>query len=287
MADTTKRPDGGEGGEGAVAPQGGVQAGASHYARAVTEPLYALSTYAAVVFVGDPILVVLLHAAVAAAAVLGAIGSRLAPDIQHVAQITRGNDATFIAQAALACALNLFMAAQVLAAPTYGLTAYLAVSALAAACGGLRSGGLRRPPDAPPQVSSTVAPLALAVCGALLCRVGAGKTLVRGPSMFPITEFDGVTACILLFAAMTASNELRSIESSRNERIAVLDAERKEALDAAAVLPVAEAPQPPPQPPTAFDPFSRGCLQTLLVARCSWCWQPHSAFPSRCTKRRS
>jgi hypothetical protein len=78
--------------------------------------------------------------------------------------------------------------------------------------------------------------------------------------MFPITEFDGVTACILLFAAMTASNELRSIESSRNERIAVLASERKEALDAAAVLPVAEAPQPPPQPPTAFDPFSRGVL---------------------------
>lgn len=67
-------------------------------ARAVVEPVYALCTFAAVTFVGDPILVAMLHAAFAAAAVTGAVGSRLASDVHRVARVTGSDDAMFIAQ---------------------------------------------------------------------------------------------------------------------------------------------------------------------------------------------
>jgi hypothetical protein len=40
----------------------------------------------------------MLHAAFAAAAATGAVGSRLAPDVHRVARVTCGDDATFVAQ---------------------------------------------------------------------------------------------------------------------------------------------------------------------------------------------
>ena len=233
-------------------------------ARAVVEPLYALCTFAAVVTVGDPILVAMLHAAFAAAAATGAVGSRVAPDVHRVARVTCGDDATFIAQVTLTGAMYLFVATQVLAAPSFGLEAVLVVSSLVAACDQcmiiLRAS---RPSETHGAAVETTrakraaTTLVLSVVGALLCAVGTGKDLRRGPSLFPLTQFDGGTACILLFFSFLSCNELRVIETKRNERIAELEARRKEALAVAAEMPAAEAPQPPPAPPTAFDAFSK------------------------------
>lgn len=268
-----------------AAADGGV-ASATHHARvvarAVTEPVYALCTFAAVVTVGDPIMVAMLHAAFAAAAATGAVGSRLVPDVQRVARVTCGDDAAFIAQVTLAGAMHLFMATQVLAAPSFGLEAVLVVSALVAACDQcmvvMRASQPSETHGA--AVDTTRArraatTLVLSVAGAWLCARATGEDLRRGPSLFPLTQFDGGTACILLFFSFLSCSELRLIETKRNERIADLEARRKEALAAAAEMPAAEAPQPPKPPPVAFDAFSKAVyanafgflvIMTLAVA---------------------
>ena len=236
-------------------------------ARAVAEPLYALCTFAAVLTVGDPIMVAMLHAAFAAAAATGAVGSRFAPDVHRVARVTCGDDATFVAQVSLAGAMHLFMATQVLAAPSFGLEAVLVVSSLVAACNqfiAVTRGA--QPPDTHGATAATVdtthakraaTTVVLSVLGALLCAIATGENLRRGPSLFPLTQFDGGTACILLFFSILSRSELRLMETKRNERIAEMEARRKEALVAAADMPAAEAPQPPPPPPVAFDAFSK------------------------------
>lgn len=233
-------------------------------ARAVVEPLYALCTFAAVVTVGDPIMVAMLHTAFAAAAATGAVGSRLAPDVHRVARVTCGDDATFVAQVTLAGAMHLFMATQVLAAPSFGLEAVLVVSSLVAACNQFMAvGRATQASDTPgatadaTQTKRAATTLVLASVGALLCAIATGGNLRRGPSLFPLTQFDGGTACVLLFFSFLACSELRLMETKRNGRIAELEARRKEALMAAAEIPAAEAPQPPPPPPVAFDAFSK------------------------------
>ena len=206
----------------------------------------------------------MLHAAFAAAAVTGAVGSRLAPDVHHVARVTCGDDATFIAQVTLASAMHLFMATQVLAAPSFGLEAVLVVSSLVAACSQFVAVARASQPSETLGAAADTAhakraatTLVLSVVGALLCANATGENLRRGPSLFPLTQFDGGTACILLFFSFMSCSELRRMETKRNERIAELEARRKEALVAAAEMPAAEAPQPPPPPPVAFDAFSK------------------------------
>ena len=160
--------------------------------------------------------------------------------------------------------MHLFMATQVLAAPGFGLEAVLVVSSLVAACDQcmviLRAS---QPSETHgtavdrPHAKRAATTLVLSAVGALLCAVAGGKDLRRGPSLFPLTQFDGGTACILLFFSLMSCNELSALETKRNEKIAAMEARRKEALVAAAEMPAAEAPQPPPPPPTAFDAFSK------------------------------
>jgi hypothetical protein len=272
-------------------------------ARAVVEPVYALCTFAAVTFVGDPILVAMLHAAFAAAAVTGAVGSRLASDVHRVARVTGSDDAMFIAQVrglrplknparlfaqlceskltdasrfpggygglaphqvTFSSALYLFMATQVMAAPSFGLAAVLVVSALVAAYEHFMVIGRAPPPSEPrdaavetKRAKHVATTLVFSVSGALLCALATGKDLRRGPSLFPLTQFDGSTACAFLFLSVMSCSELRVVEAKRNEKIAALEAHRKESLAAAAEMPAAEAPQPPPAPPVAFDAFSK------------------------------
>jgi hypothetical protein len=213
----------------------------------------------------------MLHAAFAAAAATGAVGSRLAPNVHRVARVTCGDDAVFIAQVTLASAMFLFVSTQVLAAPGFGLEAALVVASLVAACdqcmvvvrpsqlGETHGESVDRA-----RAKRTATTLVLSIAGALLCAVAAGKDMRRGPSLFPLTQFDGGTACILLFLSVLSCNELQIMETKRNEKIAALEALRKEALVAAAELPAAEAPPPPPPPPTAFDAFSKAVYANAL-----------------------
>lgn len=233
-------------------------------AKCFIESAYALTTFAAAVTVGDPILVVVLHAAFVAVTTSLAVGSRFAPNVTRVARITCSDDALFVARAAASCTMLLFLASQVLAAPGFGLEAFTVVSAVFSSCYGISTtwnswntgshfslGEKRR------KASRTAVAFTAAAVGALACVVGAPANLQRGPSLFPLTQFDGVSACFLLLIAMVADFHLRRIESQRDARITEQETRRRAALEAAAAVPVAESPPPPPQTPTVFDPFSR------------------------------
>jgi hypothetical protein len=245
----------------AATPSGG---GTPAIAKCFIESAYALTTFAAVVTVGDPILVVVLHAAFVAAAAALAVGSRFAPNVTRVARITCSDDAVFVARAAISCTMLLFLTSQVLAAPGFGLEAFTVVSAVFASFHGVSAAWNAWNNASPPapgekkrRVSKTVVALTAAVVGATACVVGAPEELQRGPSLFPLTQFDGVSACFLLLIAMVADFHLRRVERLRDARIMEQETRRRAALEAAASVPVAESPPPPPQTPTVFDPLSR------------------------------
>lgn len=213
-------------------------------ARCLVEAAYLLGSFAAVTLVGDPILVMMLHAPAAAA-----VAAARSPGI---ARLKVRDDYAFVAQAALFHTFTIFFTFQVLASPGLGIETFVVTSALVS-CAAWAMKWLQYG-DAKP-TKRTFAAWACILIGSFVHTMCTDSS--KGRSEFPTTEFAGGTACILLFFALYAACFFKQVEKERNERIDKEEEACVKAAALAAATPAAELPPPPPPPSTRLDNWSR------------------------------
>ena len=240
--------------------------------RAAADATYVALTFAAIITVGDPIMVLMLHMATCAAVAAGAPGSRLARDVMRIARVTCSSDVRFVTYMVIVHTLVSFFTMEVLAAPVFGVQAYVVTAAVASCARVLENrftldSAASSASDSPSSLLNRASPMAAAslplkqalfscagaVAGVFLCTVGMESGMQRGPSMFPTTEFDGVTSCILLFMSLCGHGAFLQYETRRNADIDKSEA----ALDGSSGSPDGAEGFIKQAPPTRFDPWSR------------------------------